>query len=543
MPARTTVELHPAGCRLVEVDLPKGRRGPVGDVRVRTFVSSVPGSEEPRTLTASLAALRQERKLARQAWITIWGLRSAQQFLRLPPAKAADLDSLAVRAARKDLAALETGGEPASVAIVLGGETLVGSNRRREVTLVGVSTADVRNVIQPIIDAGFIVEGVLTPALALTALARADRDLPAGTAAVYVALTARATALAIVRDGALLFAREMPWGYDASLAEKARESGPSSQHWPVGSQSDPTSPKAGQGPADALPVKLAAEVKRSILYFKQAFRAPVESVMLCGDLPNLRALTGPLGAALDVPVKTLDSLVGIDALALPEPAEQFRAEVAGLRLAIATAADAKPPANLLPATIRASRAARAQMMRVALTSAASLLLVMAAYLLVQRSASRDDGRRAALEQQLATLEPEAQRRDQLRQEYTLATAKQAALGAFESQGPRLARLLEAVSQATPPDIVVTSMAAQADSMFWRATITGLAVALDAASGQAAVNALVDSLSASPFVGAPIQPPSVRIVTGAGAAGTAGQAGPIPEGMSGVEFTLQFELAK
>ena len=516
MPARTTVELHPAGCRLVEVDLPKGRRGPVGDVRVRTFVSSVPGSEEPRTLTASLAALRQERKLARQAWITIWGLRSAQQFLRLPPAKAADLDSLAVRAARKDLAALETGGEPASVAIVLGGETLVGSNRRREVTLVGVSTADVRNVIQPIIDAGFIVEGVLTPALALTALARADRDLPHGVAAVYVALTARATALAIVRDGALLFAREMPWGYDASLAE---------------------------GAADALPVKLAAEVKRSILYFKQTFRAPVESVMLCGDLPNLRALTGPLGAALDVPVKTLDSLVGIDALALPEPAEQFRAEVAGLRLAIATAADAKPPANLLPATIRASRAARAQMMRVALTSAASLLLVMAAYLLVQRSASRDDGRRAALEQQLATLEPEAQRRDQLRQEYTLATAKQAALGAFESQGPRLARLLEAVSQATPPDIVVTSMAAQADSMFWRATITGLAVALDAASGQAAVNALVDSLSASPFVGAPIQPPSVRIVTGAGAAGTAGQAGPIPEGMSGVEFTLQFELAK
>ena len=548
MPARTSIELHPSGCRLVEVDLPTRRRGPAaGDVRVRTFASDLAGSADVATLTAALSTLREHRKLARETWVTIWGLRSAQQFLRLPPATPADLESLATREAHKDLAPLQTGGEGASVAIVLGGEVQVGSHRRREVSLVAVSATYVRHRIQPLVDAGFVVEGVLTPALALTTVARTQRDLLPGTAAVYVALTARATCLAIVRDGVLLFSREMPWGHDGSV----RESGPTSQHWPVGSPSDPTGDPTGDptSPAaqDALGVKLASEVKRSVLYFKQTFRASVESVTLCGDMPNLRVLTGPLGTALEVPVQTLDSLVGIDALALPEPAERFRADVAGLRLAIATGADVHPPANLLPSGIRAARAARAQMVRLGGASAASLLLLIAGYLFVQRSASTHDNQRLVVEQQLATLGPEARRLDELRQAYTIATARRAALGAFDSQGPRLARLLEAVSQATPAEIVVTSIVAQADGMFWRATVTGVALAPNAASGQTAVNGLVERVSASPFVGAPIQPPSVKIVSGTGATsaagGAAGQAAPIPDGMSGVEFTLQFQLAK
>ena len=57
----------------------------------------------------------------------------------------------------------------------------------------------------------------MNQALALTAVARTQRDLLPGTAAVYVALTARATCLAIIRDGVLLFAREMPWGHDGAV--------------------------------------------------------------------------------------------------------------------------------------------------------------------------------------------------------------------------------------------------------------------------------------------------------------------------------------
>jgi Tfp pilus assembly protein PilN len=520
MPARTSVELHAGGCRLVEVDLPVRRRGPVAaDARVRTFVSEVANTDDGVALANALLKLRDAQKLARQTWVTIWGLRSAQQFLRLPPARPADLEALARREARKDIAPFEAGGDVASVSVIVGGEVQVGSQRRREVTLVAVSTEEVRRRMQPLVDAGFVVDGVLTPALALTAVARAQRDILPGTAVACVALNARATCLAIVRDGVLLFAREMPWGHDGDSAPAALE---------------------------ALATRVASELKRSILYFKQTFRAPVESVLLCGDMANLRVLTGPLSEALGVAVKPLDSLVGIDAQALPEPSDRFRADVAGLRLAIATGSDLEPAANLLPTAIRLSRAARTQMMRLGAALAASVIVVLAGYVLAERMASNNREERLIVEQQLAALEPEARRLDQLRDAYNVATARQAALGAFDSQGPRLARVMEALSQATPDEILLTSVTANADGMTWRVTVDGVAITEDASSGQAAVNALIDRVSASPFVGPPVQPPSLRVVSGTGAVGTTTTPAPspvLPDGMSGVQFVLQFQPAK
>lgn len=519
MATRTSIELYPDGCRLVEVDLPTRRRGPVaGDTRVRTFISDLPFADDEALLVQTLSGLRERRKLARAAWVTIWGLRSVQQFLKLPPAKPADLEALATREARKQLAPLETDGEHATVGIVIGSEVQVGSQRRREISLVGVSSADVRRRIQPVVDAGFVVEGVLTPALALTAVARAQRDLLDDSAAAYVALTARATCLAIIRGGTLLFAREIPWGHDRDTSPAAEE---------------------------ALNARLASELKRSVLYFKQTFRAAVDSVVLCGDMPNLRTLTGPLGTAVDLPVKTLDSLVGIDALALPEPADQFRADVAGLQLAIATAADPKPAVNLLPATIRLSRDARTQRMRLVGAVAASIALIGAGYMQVQRSASGYERERRQMQQELARLEPEAIRLDELRQAYALGTARRAAIGAFDSQGPRMSRFLEAVAAAAPNDIVLTSIAAAPDGMYWRATVTGVAITEDVAAAQAGVNALIGGVSGSPFVGLPVRPPSLRVVSGTATEGVSPteQMTAIPEGMSGVEFELQFSLAK
>lgn len=536
MPTRTSIELHPNGCRLVEVELPARRRGPVqADVRVRTFASDVPGVEDS---VGALSRLRKERKLAKQAWVTIWGLRSVQQFLRLPPAKPADLEALAARDARKDIALLEGGGDRATTTVVIGSEIQVGAQRRREVSLVAASSAEVKSRIQPIVDAGFVVQGVLTPALALTAVARAQRDVLPGTAAVYVALTARATCVAIVRDGVLMFAREIPWGHEsdegADLPAKA------------GSHTAQAGSHTERSHTEEISARLASELKRSVLYFKQTFRAAVEAVALCGDMPDLRALTAPLGAALDLPVKTLDSLVGIDAAAVPEPADQFRASVADLRLAIAAGADPAPSANLLPATIRMSREARTRTVRVAGAVAASLVLSVAGYTSVQRSASGYERERQQIEQELARLEPEAQRLDALRQAHGVDLARRAAVGAFDSQGPRLARFLEALSAGMPDSIVLTSVTAESAGIRWRATVTGVAVADDATSGQAAVNGLITMLTESPHVGAPVRPPSIRVVSGrTGDAPAAGGGTPalIPPDTSGVEFALQFEVPK
>ena len=53
MAARISIELHPTGCRLVEIDLPaRGRRvsaSPV-DARVRRFLTEVPGGDDPVAL-------------------------------------------------------------------------------------------------------------------------------------------------------------------------------------------------------------------------------------------------------------------------------------------------------------------------------------------------------------------------------------------------------------------------------------------------------------------------------------------------------------
>ncbi len=507
---------------MVEVELPSRRGGAPApaDAHVKDFLTEIPGGDDPIALADFLSRYRQERKKrGRDAWVTIWGLQTAHQFLRLPPAKPADLEVLAAREARKDIAPLEKDGDRASVAIIVGAEVPVGSQRRREVSLVAASATEVRRRIQPFVDAGFVVDGVLTPALGLTAIARSQRGSLPGIAAAYVAISSRATCLAIIRDGVLLFVREMAWGHQG-------DAGPATQ--------------------DELGARLASEVRRSILFFKQTFRTSVDAVVLCGDMPNLRALTGPLGDALTVPVQTLDSLVGIDAAAVPEPAETFRSHVAALRLAIAVGADPAPPANLLPSNIRVSRAARAEVMRIAAAAAASLVLIMGAFVFAQRSASGYERERQETQRQIAQLEPEARRLDELRQAITRATAQRAALGAFDAQGPRFARFLEALSQATPDEIVLTSISARADGVHWRATVNGIAVTEAAASGQGTVNAFIKNLTDSPYVGAPVQPPSLRVVSGTG--GTAGvpageQRIVIPEGMSGVEFELQFELSK
>jgi Tfp pilus assembly protein PilN len=291
--------------------------------------------------------------------------------------------------------------------------------------------------------------------------------------------------------------------------------------------------------------RLASELRRSVLFFKQTFRASVDRVVVCGDMPDVRTLTAPLGEAVSLPVSAADSLAGLDASSIPEPAAQFRTEVAALRLAIASGAETVPPINLLPDSIRVGRESRARTVRLSGSVAASVAVVAAAYVFVGRTSAQYETEQAKIQNELASLEPEARHRDQLRGAYALAASQGLALAAFDSQGPRLTRFLEALSAATPDEIVLSSVSAEADGMRWNTTVTGIAVTPDAASGQAAVNALLRRLAESPFAGAPVDPPSFRMVSGSGAAtGTSGDATHrIAEGMSGVEFELHLRVEK
>jgi len=323
----------------VDVDA-RVREGESAGVRVNTFALLAEGRASS-TLSADLARLRREQRLARDTWVTIWGLRSVHQFLRLPPADTADLEAMSLREAQHELSALEADAGRAAVALMIGADVHVGTHRRREVSLTAVAEAEIARQIQPLVDAGFKVRGVCTPAMALAAVARHHaRAKSAGTAA-YVALESNAMCVTIVRDGVLLFAREIPGEFADS--------------------------------ADAVRERLNDELRRSLRFFRQSFRSVVERVVLCGGIPNLRALTSSATSALNVPVETLDSLSGIDAAAVPEPADTFRATIAALWPAIAIASESGDQPNLLRATIRVVGQKRAAMVSIVVALIAGVM--------------------------------------------------------------------------------------------------------------------------------------------------------------------------
>ena len=125
-------------------------------------------------------------------------------------------------------------------------------------------------------------------------LARLRRRMTAaGMAEAYVALEEIGDGDCACRDGALIAARELEWGYQD--AQGRRES------------------------RDEVCGRLGAAIEE---FFGDCGARPsaVAQVCVCGGLPELRSMTLALTERLDVEVEPLDSLFGIDADRMPEPA-------------------------------------------------------------------------------------------------------------------------------------------------------------------------------------------------------------------------------
>src|SRR5688572_21316682 len=142
MSTRTSFDLHADHCRVADVHVATSRATGTADIRVKGFALLGEGRLSP-TLVPEVARLRQEHLFSRDAWVTIWGLRSIHQFLRLPPASNGDLEALAVREARRELSALEAEAGRPSVALMIGAEVQVGAHRRREVSLTAAPEGEI----------------------------------------------------------------------------------------------------------------------------------------------------------------------------------------------------------------------------------------------------------------------------------------------------------------------------------------------------------------------------------------------------------------
>jgi len=445
---RTGIDLSSTQCHVVDVEASgRRRKGEAGAIKVRHCASlSVDGGED--ALAAELKALVEQKLLPRRAWVSLWDLRSSHQYILLPSAPVSDLELMTRRHAASML-----GMSDAEVIVA----TTIGSTRgvpghgtKTEVAYFAAGADDVRRRLRPFLTAGFLVEGVTTPCGALWSQARLRRESwPSGVHA-HVALSATQSAIGIFADGALLYARDLDWGYAQATDDL----------------------QAPQG-REALAARLSAELRRSFLYVKQYWDDDISQVLLCGEMAEMRSLTAPLIERLNLEVETLDTLDGFDTSSLPDA---FADQPARFRLATSVAVE-PPPVNLLPAEPAAREAARPDPR----VLAAGMLAAVAfgAVLYAQANVARVEA-----ERQLAIVQEDALR------------ARRAAALPAVGERAAMARPLDVLALAAPRGVTVTSILAVPEGDHWGVAIEAQATGPDHASARAKADEFLQTVRRS-----------------------------------------------
>jgi hypothetical protein len=309
MARRVGIELSPATCRIVEISTI--RRGEAPETRVSSYAILPAGGSE---MASRLLALRRQ-----PVAVVAWGLNGDHRQVVVRQGSYERMMAEALRATGD--AGLATRDMTADIAPI---SPAVRRTARRTVLLTTAPRRELSSALRPLREARLRIQTVVTPAGALLSLFRLRRTfaVPDATEA-YVALDERATAVALVRNGRLIAARELPWGFGGASV------GPSEQ-W----TREEVARRLGD---DFIGFLSAARIDKG----------SIRQISICGGIPELRSMTLPLMEQLDVEVEALDSMFGIDSEHLPPPSDAFREAGAELRLAWAIAADTSPPVNLM----------------------------------------------------------------------------------------------------------------------------------------------------------------------------------------------------
>ena len=302
MRSRVGIELTPVVCRFVEVaDLGRTWRAQGGDSLVRSF-----GAWRATEAEAAGAALAPHR--GKTAAVVVWGTASEHRQVEV---RIGSYEAMRAEA----LQTLADFGVPTGAAWADIAPAGPADHVRRRVAVAVAAAPSMAAAVQPLVDAGLRVRTVMTPAAALAAIARSRRawSVPDAIEA-YVALEETAACLTLMRGGALMAARDLPWGFldDHGAPYEIRH-------------------------RDDIAVRLGDELADFLAAYEDEGR--VSQMCICGGLPELRSTTLPLMQRFDIEVEILDSLAGIDARYLPEPGEEFRERASELRLAWVAAAD------------------------------------------------------------------------------------------------------------------------------------------------------------------------------------------------------------
>lgn len=482
---RTGIDLSSTRCNVVDAESAgRRRKGEPVVFRVRDYASITHLDNAP-ALTSELKALAARGTFPRRAWVNLWNVRSSHQYLLLPSAPEAELES---KARRHGASLLGMSDLDVTVASSIGGTRgEPGHHPKREVSFFAAASDEIRTQLRPIVEAGFLVEGVTTPCGALWSQARLRRVSLPGEVHAHVALGVSQSALGIFSDGLLLYARDLDWGYAAQSIEI-----------PVAQD------------RDVLADRLAVELRRSFLYLKQYWEQDVSQLLLCGDMPEIRSLTAPLIERLNIEVETLDTLDGIDAATLPEG---FADLAPTLRLASSIAVE-PPPFNLLPVEVTAHRTSKTGQRIVAVGTAAAI--VIGAFLYAQANSTQLEAQRQleAVRREMASLQavvapsatgvsPETE------------NVRRAALHALDAQGPAMAGVLEAVANAAPREVELRSLRAVPDGGHWKVGFDAFAAGANQAAARDAADRFLRALAQSPMFAEPLRPAAHRFMPDAG----------------------------
>ncbi len=269
MKRRVGIDLSPSRCALLDLELAAGGRGRA-PVHIRSFRTIPWSAENADPFVATLRLLKKSGMVPSRAVVALWGL---------------------------------AGESP--------------------------SEAQVRAGLEPLVAAQFTIEKVVTPAMALAALSCLAPGADANTTRAYVAVNVDATAVAVARNGALLFGREIQLPFRASCC-----------NWDADERSR-------SAEVVDFARRLAPELKRSLLAFRERSQIDVRHIVLCGAFPELRKLAALLTTSLQAEVETLDSIQGL-AVAGDALDAALLGQAASLRVAWAAGATGSHPASLLP---------------------------------------------------------------------------------------------------------------------------------------------------------------------------------------------------
>lgn len=378
---------------------------------------------------------------------------------------------------------------------------------------------------------GCLVDDVTLAACAYQALAAFQRWADEFPVVLLADLGATASMFYILDGSRVRFMRKVPVGGDALTrvltTTISTESGPLqlnegeaeevkiTGYLPLAGKQAPdasrAAPPAGQG-GTAVPRKLeqmevlvrplverlAAEIMRSIQFYKDNVGQNPAAIFLTGGGAGLRSLLAHLQAAAGLPVRLIDPFAG---LAFASPGARNYAEKNQNRLAMAVglALATKPSICLLPRFLQVLKRFAALMPR-----AVAVLLAVGFVPLLLAGISNEVKIRAirselrGYQEQIRKADRERQQMEALQAQLQESAAYRLALGSMVGHNPLWAGVLNALAAALPPEIALTRFCAGSDPGRPELLVIEGKV-LPAASGfDEAMAALLPALSSSVF---------------------------------------------